>query len=128
MKSNRFWIVLLAVLLAASGGLAWYLLRDKTDGTVANVYQDGTCIRSIDLSAVDEPYTFTVAGDDGSYNVVSVEQGRICVSEASCPDQICVHQGWISTGVTPVVCLPNKLVIRIETSAESSSGVDAVSQ
>ena len=62
---------------------------------------------------MDKPFFFTVEGPAGLTNTILVEPGRIRVSEADCPDQICVHQGFISDGTTPIVCLPNKLIIQI---------------
>ena len=112
MKQTRFWIILIAVLLLVSILTSLLVLR-TTAGTVAQIYLDGQCIRSVDLSRVDGASEFIVEGPAGS-NTVRVEPGRICVSQADCPDQVCVHQGWISTGAAPVVCLPNRLVIRIE--------------
>ena len=49
----------------------------------------------------------------GGSNTILVEQGRIRVIEANCPDQVCVDQGWISNGTVPIVCLPHKLMIQI---------------
>ena len=112
MKSSRFWVILIAGLLVISGVFA-ALVAGQTSGTMVNIYLDGKCIRSIDLSQADSSYEFTVDGPAGS-NTIQVEPGRICVSRADCPDQICVHQGWISTSVIPIVCLPNHLVIQIE--------------
>lgn len=112
MKQTRFWVILIAALLLVSA-LASLLVLRRTAGTVAKIYLDGQCIRSIDLSRVDSASEFIVEGSAGS-NTVRVEPGRICVSQADCPDQVCVHQGWISTGAVPVVCLPNRLVIQIE--------------
>ena len=43
-----------------------------------------------------------------------VEGGRVRVSQADCPDQVCVNQGWISDGTVPIVCLPNQLIVQIE--------------
>lgn len=120
MKSTKFWVILIAVLLAASLLGTVLVLSGQADSMTANVYQDGQCIRTIDLSQVEEPYSFTVDGPAGT-NTVLVEPGRICVSHADCPDQICVMQGWISNGLAPIVCLPNRLVIQIE--AESQDGV-----
>jgi hypothetical protein len=37
----------------------------------------------------------------------------LAIVSASCPDQICVHQGFISTSLLPITCLPNRLVIRV---------------
>jgi len=110
MKSTRFWVLVIAALLALS--VAGMLLFMGGRGGDAAVYQDGKLLRTIDLMSVTEPYTFTVEGPAGT-NTVEVERGRIRVSHADCPDQVCVRQGWISTGAALIVCLPNKLVIQI---------------
>ena len=64
------------------------------------------------LDEVEESYSFVVEDEEGS-NTILVEPGRIRVSEADCPDQVCVNQGFISDGTVPVVCLPHKLMIEI---------------
>ena len=60
-----------------------------------------------------EPYSFVIEGENGALNTVQVEPGRICISEASCPDQICVHQGWIGDGSEPIVCLLTAIALTI---------------
>ena len=105
--------------------IAVLLQHRKASGHIANIYQDNTCIQTIDLEAVTEPYSFTVSDSDGHENTVTVEPGKICVSEANCPDQICVTTGWISNGTKPIVCLPAKLVIRLETE-ETDQTIDGV--
>ena len=107
-------------------GLSLWLFQGGSRGTVANVYQNGVCIRSIDLAAVTEGYTFTVT-DEAGENVVEVAPGRIRVLSADCPDQVCVRMGWLSDAAAPIVCLPHRLVIRIET-APAEGAVDTVSQ
>lgn len=125
MKKTRFWVLLIAVIALVSAAAAVWLFYGKTGGTVANVYQDGVCIRSIDLSRLAEPETFTVSGPAGT-NTIVAEPGRIRVSHADCPDQVCVDMGWRSDGAVPIVCLPNKLVIRIERAAPAADAVDGV--
>ena len=49
----------------------------------------------------------------GGSNTILVEQGRIRVIEANCPDQVCVRQGAISGGYVPIACVPHGLVIDI---------------
>lgn len=122
MRSTKFWVVLTAALLAVSLLAAALVLGGKTGSTVAAVYQDGRLLRTIDLWAVEEPYTFTVDGPAGT-NTIEVEPGRIRVARAGCPDQVCVNQGWISNGVVPIVCLPNGLVIQIEGGDADIDGV-----
>lgn len=53
---------------------------------------DGELYEEIDLMAVALPYDIRIETERG-YNIVHVEHGAISVSEADCPDQICVRQG-----------------------------------
>ncbi|MGM9605101.1 MAG: NusG domain II-containing protein [Faecousia sp.] len=135
MIKTRTWIIgiLLALLLFA--GTALWLHGRSASGMAANIYQDGVCIRSIDLSQVTAAETYTVESDAGT-NVILIEPGRICILEADCPDQVCVHAGWLTDSAAPIVCLPHRLVIRLEkTTVESilpeqadPDQIDAVSQ
>ena len=124
MRSTRFWALLTAAVLAVSllAAAALYLLAPA--GRTARVYLDGELVRSIDLAQVEEGYTFSVEGPVGT-NTIQVEPGRIRVSHADCPDQVCVGQGWISTSAAPIVCLPNRLVIEI-TTGSAQKDLDAV--
>lgn len=90
------------------------LLKSRgSGGAYAKVYLDGELVRSIDLNAVALPYEFTVESSRG-YNRVLAEHGRISVIEADCPDHLCIKQGAIENDAIPIVCLPHRLVIRIE--------------
>lgn len=90
----------------------------KVDGKVADIYQSGVLVRSVSL---DQDTVFTIESSNGGYNTIQVKDGAISVIEASCPDQICVHQGAISDGTAPVVCLPNQLVIQIKASSDDQA-------
>ena len=88
----------------------------------ADLYQNGELLQTIRLDTVIGEYTFEVAGDAGATNTVCVRRGSIAIVSASCPDQICVHQGFISNSLLPITCLPNRLVIRVR--EESSATVN----
>ena len=125
MKKTSFWVILIAVVAALSVlALVWQHHHTKADALIASVYQDGELIRTIDLNGLTEPLTFTVSGPAGE-NVIVAEPGRICVSRADCPDQVCVNMGWRSEGGFPIVCLPNRLVIEIESGADKNQ-IDGV--
>lgn len=79
----------------------------------AEIYQKGELICRISLNEVTEPYTFTVTGDNGCTNEISVQNNSIGIVKASCPDKLCVHQGFISSSLLPITCLPNHLVIQV---------------
>ncbi len=125
---TRSWILIFAVLLAVCSVLTAILFARRPSGTVANIYRDGVCVYSVDLSAVEEPFEFTLTDERGS-NTVRVERGRIRVTDADCPDRVCVSAGWVGeNGSAPVVCLPHRLVIRVEKSAKADGGIDAVAR
>lgn len=97
-------------------------------GTMATVTVQGSVIQTIDLSQVDEPYSFTVTTpDESGENTIEVASGRIRVSHADCPDGICVSTGWISSRGTPIVCLPHGLTVTISQGGESD-GIDATTR
>lgn len=122
MKSQKFWLFLVGAILLVSAAAGALVFRGRAGDSTAFLYQDGVCIRTIALSGVDAPFSFTVEWE-GGYNVIEVERGRIRVAQADCPDQVCVRQGWISNSVVPVACLPHRLVIQLES---ASGGVDGV--
>ena len=60
------------------------------------------------------------------YNVVVISGGTVSVTEASCKNQVCVKHGAISRSGESIVCLPNRLVVRIEDNSEEGGGYDSV--
>ena len=110
------WIFLCIIALLLIGSIACILWMDNTSGSsyTAYIYQDGELIQTIDLRAVTESYQFTVTTKNGRSNTLEVRPGEIGVSDASCPDHICVNQGFIHNSLLPITCLPNKLVIQLE--------------
>lgn len=115
---------LIAGLLAAAvAGSAVFIMlqRGRVPAPVARISRDGVLLEEIDLSRVDEPYSLTLEDESGR-NVLSVERGRVRVSEADCPDQVCVKQGWVSNGAVPIVCLPHKLVVELAGTGEDLDG------
>ena len=83
----------------------------------ADLYQNGELLQTIRLDTVTDEYTFEVSGEGDASNTVCVRPGSIAIISANCPDQICVHQGFISTSLLPITCLPNRLVIRVREEA-----------
>ncbi len=110
MKNKAVMIATAAVFLLAVV-LSVRMLLPSEHQTV-EIVQDGIVIRTIDLANAKDT-AFRIESPDGkSYNLVTVSEGRIKVSEAGCPDQTCVHMGALKSDSMPIVCLPNKLIIR----------------
>ena len=60
------------------------------------------------------------------YNVVVISGGTVSVTEASCKNQVCVKHRTISKPGESIVCLPNRMVVRIENSSGEGGGYDSV--
>lgn len=122
-KKNLKWaLVFLLLIVICTLVILLHNNSSKTAKT-AEIIQNGEVIRTVDLQNVPKPYEFEVISPDGGYNTVRVEYGKIGIIHASCPDQICVKQGFIANGVLPVVCLPNRLSVVI---TDDSNDLDAV--
>ncbi len=109
-------ICLILVLLLLS--FFWILYpsdaASKGQAVVAQIYQNGTLLETIDLSRVTAPYELTVTGENSRQNIISVRPGSIGMLHADCPDKLCVKQGFYSTPSLPITCLPNKVVIELK--------------
>ena len=102
-------IIAAAVLFTAAGIFTFTALLQGSGSHTAEITSDGTVIRTIDLSTAPDE-VFTVESEYGT-NTVTIKDGAISVTEASCPDKICVKHGELRTEMLPIVCLPNKLII-----------------
>ena len=121
MKS-RSWAILFAGLIAALL-LVWKLLPGSGGNTVG-VYQDGTLVKKIFLPHTGETEMFELSGVAGG-NTIEVSKDGVRVVSAGCPDKLCVAHGYLESGTEPIICLPNRLVIRFMED-ERLDGADAV--
>lgn len=89
------------------------MLQQEEQDLVAVVYTNGAVYKRIDLSSLDQE-EFKVPGAKNNYNVIEVKDHQVRIKEASCPEQICVHSGWLSKPGQIAVCLPNRLKVVVE--------------
>ena len=87
--------------------------RRGAERCTAYIYQNGELLYSIDLSTVTESSSFVITDDTGGTNTVEVRPGSIGISDADCPDRLCVRQGFIENTLLPITCLPHGLVIEL---------------
>ena len=118
MKKND--IILIAVLLAAAlltaVGMRIWQMNNTRDAAKVVVTIDGQVYGTYPL---DEDRTERIELPDGSYNILTISDGYADVTEASCPDQICVKHNHIKYSKESVVCLPNKVVVTVEGGEDS---------
>lgn len=86
------------------------------------IVSDGEVVRTVTLSRAQDT-TFDIAYE-GRTNTIEINESRIRVRDAECPDRTCVHMGWLRGSGLPIVCVPHHLIIRYEEQAD----VDAVAR
>ena len=117
--SNIFWIILFLVLAIISTIIIFIMKYTNTVGKTAEIYSDNKLIKTVSLNKDDE---FTIKNGN-NYNIVRIRNGKISVCKSNCKNQICVKQGEIDNSLLPIVCVPSRLVIRVDSSEQG--GVDA---
>ena len=122
-SSDMIWIILFAGIAVICFAIWHFNAHKASKSAVAIVKTEDKIIKEIDLDKVQEEYSFEVATSKGK-NTVTVRHGEIEVTEADCPDKVCVRTGAIHNGAYPIVCLPHRLSITI--SESESDEVDSV--
>ena len=54
---------------------------------------------------------------NGGTNLLQIKNGEASMVQADCPDQLCVHQKPVSLNHESIICLPNKVVVEVESGA-----------
>lgn len=103
--------IVIAVIFVISG-IASYRLKKTSKNQCVEIVREGEVLYRFDLSETEDQ-TITIISEDGSSsNTVSIKNGGIYMSDAECPDKTCVKTGVLKSEGLPIVCLPNKLIIR----------------
>jgi hypothetical protein len=113
-------IIISAVIFIGLAGLLIPRLFDS--GGVCSITLDGKKIYSARLSKeTDKVFTLEEAPDF----VFEIKNHEIRIVQSPCHDKICVHTGFIGRPGQAIVCLPNKLVVKIEADG-ADSGADLI--
>lgn len=102
------------LMLFAVGGIGLGLNRLVSSGSgavTAQISVGGINKHTVPLRAGYRQEIELKNGDH--YNVIEIVDGKIHMKEADCPDQICVRSGWIGIATQQIVCLPNRVVVKI---------------
>lgn len=102
-------------------GAAFYFFASGKKAAKAEILVDAKLVQTVDLS---KNQTFTVTGVDGGTNLVVVSDGKIAVTDADCPDKICVNTGAISKPGQTIVCMPHRVVVQIKGNSTDEDGFD----
>lgn len=105
-KSDTKLIIILGIVV-----LSMFILINitKEEGSIAEVFYKDELILTIDLN-IDSEYT--VDGELGDV-VLEVKDKKIRVKKENSPRNICSREGYIGDSSRTLICLPNKVIVKI---------------
>ena len=110
---NKSDFKLIIFLLIPTLIVIFLLVLKKDNGPkIAVVYYENEEILTINLNNNLEKI-YNVQGYNGNVKIVT-KDGKIKVDEENSPKHICSKQGFISESYETIICLPNKIIIKIQ--------------
>lgn len=106
-------LLVVAVILTA-------VFATRTADSFVEIYVDGNLVMQLDLSK-----DTVVDLNSTSHKIdmkVEIKAGKVFVTHSDCPDKLCVESAGVSSVGGMIVCLPNKVVIKV-----TPKEVDAIS-
>ncbi|NLY81835.1 MAG: NusG domain II-containing protein [Clostridiales bacterium] len=102
--------IFLLLILLVVGMLATYLVSSADDlGTHVKISIAGEVYGTYSLG---EDRTITISKHE-NYNEIVIKNGKVFMSDADCPNKVCVKHSPIDSTGESIVCLPNKVLIEI---------------
>ena len=115
-------LAVLAVLALAVG----FSLRTWGSGEggrlTAVISADGATVERVELRRLTSPEERTLTANGYTLHLLLAPDG-VTMEEADCPTQDCVHTGKITRSGQSIVCLPARVIVRLE-GAASDGGPD----
>ena len=104
--------ILIVVAMIAATFLFFAQTGEKEAGNVL-IFQNGSLIYDLPL----EKDAVLVIG--GEYeNTIEIHDNTVSITHSTCPGEDCVHTGKISSAGRSIVCLPNRVEIRLTNASD----------
>lgn len=141
MKRNDIILISSLFLIGLIGYLVIFALTNNkvVDDGIAVVYYYDEAI--LEISMADGSYNIlktsavvTIDEDKGHYTVlgsngdvvIEFDKNRVRVIDEISPLNVCQNQGWSSSPLKPITCLPNNIVILVETKEFIPDDIDII--
>ena len=116
---NDIIFIAVILLLVLTAGLAMFLFRVSGDTVIVTV--NGQVRHEYSLH---DEISIEIKNGDGS-NFLVIEDGQAYISHASCPDGICSSHRPIRYDGESIICLPNKVVIEVQSREKNQPDITA---
>ncbi len=108
--ADKTLIAVLTLLALIGMGVPFLSPSSVPEIAQAMIFLDGKVVKTVKLDGHHEMIPIT---SSNGYDLVEVSGNQVRIVEADCPDKLCVKQGWISRSPQQIVCLPNRVVVKV---------------
>ncbi|MCP5454745.1 MAG: NusG domain II-containing protein [Thermotogae bacterium] len=121
VRKNDFYIIIFIIILALSVLIINKIISSHGI-TGYEIYYDGRKVAEITKEGRTD-----IKDPDGEHMLyVEFYEGKVRVTESTCPDKVCEHMGWVEDTGRDIICVPNKVIIK--PLGKSKSDIDIFSQ
>lgn len=117
---NKRDLILIGAIVVLIAAVCLTVARTKEQGACVTVRVDGKQVATYSLLENGE-YPL-----NGGTNILCIRDGKAFLTDADCPDHLCVKQGKIDQTGETITCLPNRLTVTVY--GAEDSGIDLVSE
>lgn len=100
----------LVICLAIIIFVGFFIVNKPVENAKVQIYQNNVLLKEYSLNSTEE-IVYVVEGK--YYNKIVIRDGEVFIESSNCPGTDCVHSGSISKPGRSLVCLPNKVEVRI---------------
>ncbi len=121
------WILLFALLIWAALPV---VLKPTTGSTFSILYNDNV----LEIDGTDgkldlkKDAKYTLDADEYDYllgdMVIEVKSGKVRIEKERSPQNICSNMGWISKTSEALICVPNRIIIKINGANNDDQAID----
>ena len=106
---NKSDIKLVIILFIIIVSIFIFINITKKEGSIAEVYYEDNKVLTIDLNKDGE---YKTEGYQGEV-ILEVKDKKVRVKKENSPKNICSKEGFIGDGSRTLICMPNKIVVKI---------------
>ncbi len=108
-KKDLILIFVVILVIGLTFGINYFV--NTKSGENIEIYVDNKLYKTY---SIDDEEEIKIENKKG-YNIVKIHDHGVEITDASCPDRVCIHSGFITKPSESIVCLPNKVHIKITT-------------
>lgn len=108
MKKNDYFLIGL-VLIISLIFIGFNFLKSKKNPEKIVIYLDDKVYKEYPIDSNEDISIKTNSG----FNKVKIHDKGVEIIDASCPDKVCVKTGFVNNSSKNIVCIPNKISIKI---------------